>query len=77
MFQRKNAAFLPVYLYWPISGVTLAEEQMVPGQRSITMCDERRNLMLSIGRVSRSGTKSAVRTHVTVRTGRGRIHPLC
>jgi hypothetical protein len=28
-FQRKNAAFLPLYLYWAFSGVTLAEKQMV------------------------------------------------
>ena len=31
-FQRKNAAFLPVYLYWPISGVTLA------GALSLVFC---------------------------------------
>jgi hypothetical protein len=28
-FQRKDAAFLPVYLFWAFSGVTLAEVQMV------------------------------------------------
>jgi hypothetical protein len=29
-FQRRSAAFLPVYLYWAFSGVTLARKQMVP-----------------------------------------------
>jgi hypothetical protein len=28
-FQRKNAASLPVYLFWAFSGVTLAEMQVV------------------------------------------------
>ena len=28
--QRKNAAFLLVYLFWAVLGVTLADEQMVP-----------------------------------------------
>jgi hypothetical protein len=27
--QWENVAFLPVYLFWAFSGVTLAEEQMV------------------------------------------------
>jgi hypothetical protein len=29
MSQRKNAAFIPVYLFWAVLGVTLADEQMV------------------------------------------------
>ena len=28
-FQRTKAAFLPLCLYWPISGVTLTQWQMV------------------------------------------------
>jgi hypothetical protein len=28
--QLKNAAFLPIYLFWAFSGVTPVEEQLVP-----------------------------------------------